>query len=110
MLIFHFYFEKLFFKFAIISYCKQELIQNWNCGDDICGLHNVTDIQITYEEAYNVLGYVLYYPAMNSIQVVLRGTMPLSLTDWMKDDADLFLVPYPYCVGCEVEKGFYESF
>ena len=69
-------------------------------------MHNVTDISVIYEESFNILGYALYYPAMNSIQVILRGTMPLSLTDMLKDDADLLLEAYPNCIDCEVETGF----
>ena len=36
--------------------------------------------------------------------------MPLSIKDWIGDDADLILEAYPYCVGCEVETGFWNSF
>eukprot|EP00428_Durinskia_dybowskii_P083447 CAMPEP_0170420110 /NCGR_PEP_ID=MMETSP0117_2-20130122/35164_1 /TAXON_ID=400756 /ORGANISM="Durinskia baltica, Strain CSIRO CS-38" /LENGTH=222 /DNA_ID=CAMNT_0010678519 /DNA_START=248 /DNA_END=916 /DNA_ORIENTATION=- len=54
-------------------------------------------------------GFVGYDGTANEIVVAFSGTDPLSIRNWI-DDLNFFKTNYPYCDGCEVHEGFYNTY
>lgn len=98
--------------FSGAAYCTdpifgQDQISNWNC--QACkGYPNVI-ASCFHSTKPDGNGYVAYDPDANEIIVAFSGTDPLSIRNWI-DDINFVKVDYPYCAGCEVHKGFYNTF
>lgn len=58
---------------------------------------------------YDGNGFVGYDSVANEIIVSFSGTDPLAIENWI-DDLDFVKEDYPYCSGCQVHKGFYETY
>lgn len=92
---------------AGISYCDASLISGWNCGS-ACSKVSVSNAVVQYDSSLNVQSYT---GMLSNGEAVLsfRGTLPKSLKDWI-DNLSTTKVPFPGCSGCNVHKGFYDSY
>lgn len=96
-----------------IAYCPGEKIAAWDCGAP-CKAHPLANgsAVVQYNAGRNVLSYVARLPSGEGL-LVFRGTEPLSLKDWIKDDlefAKLKPADLLNCSGCRVHEGFYDSY
>lgn len=94
------------------AYCtdpklRKNSIDDWSCN--VCATFpNMT--AKSFKSAKNDgNGFVGYDGDANEIIVSFSGTDPLSIRDWM-DDLNFFKTAYPYCSGCEVHEGFYNTY
>lgn len=94
------------------SYCtdpklRKNCVDTWSCN--VCSnFPNMT--AKSFKSAKNDgNGYVGYDAAANEIVVAFSGTDPLSIRNWL-DDLNFFKTKYPYCDGCEVHEGFYNTY
>jgi len=101
-------------EFALASYCCGNLghgVETWTC--DACELQpQITNVTVFASNLiYDANGFVAYDPTVPCIVIAFAGTDPLSIEDWL-DDLDAIKVPYPACAsqGCEVHKGFYDTY
>ena len=89
-------FAKHLFYLTSASYCSEQHIKNWNCGKPCKELKPVTDISFFINATNENAGYGAYHPETDEIYIVLRGTLPWSITNWI-EDIDFIKTDYPYC-------------
>mmetsp|Transcript_23793 Transcript_23793/g.39765 ORF Transcript_23793/g.39765 Transcript_23793/m.39765 type:complete len:292 (-) Transcript_23793:206-1081(-) len=94
------------------SYCadpklKRNSVDDWSCN--VCSNYPNMTAKSFYNSKYSCSGFVGYDADTNEIVVAFAGTDPLSIRDWI-DDLVFVKEDYPYCDGCDVHKGFYETF
>mmetsp|Transcript_4564 Transcript_4564/g.9255 ORF Transcript_4564/g.9255 Transcript_4564/m.9255 type:complete len:188 (+) Transcript_4564:66-629(+) len=95
-----------------VSYCTDPKLRN-NCVDDwsckaCSNFPNMT--AKSFKSSLNDgNGFVGYDGTANEIVVAFSGTDPLSIRNWI-DDLNFFKTNYPYCDGCEVHEGFYNTY
>lgn len=91
------------------AYCSEESVLTWSC-EACADTRPFNATMYMYSSDKNTAGYVGYFLDAPEIAVVaFRGTEPSSLKDWI-DDLDFFKTDYDLCPGCQVHKGFYESY
>jgi hypothetical protein len=105
-----------FLDYAGAAYCCGGLgtgCLTWECPSckNHPGLQNITELYNLISDAngfvgVNPQGEEGYGPF---IMVSFSGTNPLSIRNWI-DDIDTIKVSYPYCSGCLVHQGFYETY
>ena len=98
--------------FSSIAYCPGDQLEKWSCKP--CKQHPLArnSSTVQYNEGRNVLSYVSQLSTGEAL-VVFRGTEPLSLKDWIKDDLEFAkLKPASIldCGACKVHEGFYDSY
>ena len=87
------------------AYCKPSRIQNWAVADIQEIYPSVTDIHVYFNSFADNLGFLAYNPDTNRIVLTFRGTMDLSIMNWVQDFTFLF-TKYSQCSGCYVHLGF----
>jgi hypothetical protein len=95
-----------------LAYCtdpklRSNCLDSWSCN--ICKDYPNMSGKSFHSSLYDANGFVGYDADANEIVVSFSGTNPLSIRDWI-DDIDTVKVSYPYCSGCEVHKGFYDTY
>ncbi len=93
--------------YCIASYCPQDSILNWRAGKISQLYPNMKDIRVAYNENDSTFAYLGYNSKSNIIYIVFRGSV--SVTNWM-NNFKVFKDSYSYCQGCEVHRGFYNTF
>lgn len=94
------------------AYCTDPKLRK-NCVDDwSCKISskfpNMTATSF-HSSLYDGNGFVGYDGDANEVIVSFSGTNPLSIRDWI-DDLDFIKTSYPYCEGCNVHQGFYNTY
>lgn len=95
---------------AAAAYCSEQAVLDWSC--EACGsTRTFNTTMYLYSSDKNTAGFVGYFLDMEPKTAVVsfRGTLPSSLKDWI-DDLDFIKTDYALCDGCEVHKGFWESY
>ena len=98
--------------FAGAAYCADPLwgdntINSWACK--VCEDYPGVQATAFHGSKSDANGFVAYDPAANEIVVSFSGTDPLSIRNWI-EDLNFIKTSYPYCSGCEVHQGFYNTF
>lgn len=70
---------------------------------------SMTDVVTFENKIYNTAGYVGWESSTNSIIIAFRGTMPLSLRNWLQD-MNTLTKKHPGCTNCKVHLGFYDNY
>jgi len=99
-----------YIQFAGAAYCCGTLgdgVAKWDCN--VCKNFPGVNATVVYDRSTDANGFVAYDPNSNSIIISFSGTNPLNIANWI-DDIDTVKVAYPYCSGCEVHKGFYDTY
>lgn len=93
------------------AYCTDpkfhNTINNWSCN--VCKKYPGVTATAFQSSIYDANGFVGYDSVANEVIVSFSGTDPLAIENWI-DDLDFIKEGYSYCSGCEVHKGFYESY
>ena len=98
--------------FSGAAYCtdqtlKRNTVNDWSCN--ACkSFPHVTAVSV-HGKSNDANGFVGYDADANEVIVSFSGTNPLSIQNWI-DDLDFFQTPYPYCDGCQVHRGFYNTY
>jgi hypothetical protein len=98
--------------FCGAAYCtdqtlKRNSVNDWSC--QACKKYpHVTAVSF-HGKTNDANGFVGYDSDANEIIVSFSGTNPLSIQNWI-DDLDFFQTAYPYCSGCQVHRGFYNTY
>lgn len=85
----------------------KDSINNWSC--QACKNFPSMNATTFHGKFSDANGFVGYDSQANQIVVAFAGTDPLSIQNWI-DDLNYFQTDYPYCSGCRVHEGFYNSF
>lgn len=98
--------------FCGAAYCtdpilKRNSVDDWSCN--ACKKYPNCQATSFHGNLSDANGFVAYDPDANEIVVSFSGTDPLSIKNWI-DDLDFFQTPYPYCSGCQVHRGFYNTY
>lgn len=101
-----------YIKLSGAAYCtdpkiRRNSIDNWSCN--VCKDFPKMTAHSFKSPKNDANGFVGYDGDANEIIISFSGTNPLSLRNWI-DDLNFFKTSYPYCEGCEVHQGFYNSF
>lgn len=99
---------KQFAYMSSAAYCD---VSAWTCGpcNDVVGVRHVTPVVAELKKA----PMYAFVAQLNDDGVVVayRGTPPLVLRDWLVDlEFVKQNVSYPGCEGCELHRGFYDSY
>lgn len=94
------------------AYCtdpklRKNSIDDWSCN--VCASFPNMTAKSFKSSKNDGNGFVGYDGDANEIIVSFSGTDPLSIRDWM-DDLNFFKTDYPYCSGCQVHEGFYNTY
>lgn len=94
------------------AYCTDPVftkntVDNWSCKA-CAAFPNVTATSF-HASKTDGHGFVGYDGTANEVIISFSGTDPLSIQNWI-DDLDFIKATYPYCSGCEVHKGFYDTY
>jgi len=90
-----------------LSYCPNEVIQNYNCGS-FCDESYIDEIYIYTNDDYGTKSYSMVdYTKNNTIIFAFRGSDNFENYIY---DIKLIQYEYPYCDNCQVHQGFYESY
>jgi hypothetical protein len=95
--------------FSFASYCPYNKIQDWSCY--WCkhpSIPLLTVVDAIYNENADTSGYIGYYN--NIVQIAYRGTITLSITDWIDDFKFAKKVLFRGMPGIEVHEGFLEVY
>jgi hypothetical protein len=98
-------------QFAFLSSAAYCDVAAWDCGPckDVIGIHRVTAVTAELKKA-PMYAFVASFDD-GGVVVSYRGTPPLSLRDWLVDlEFNKQNVSYPGCKGCELHRGFYDSY
>jgi len=90
---------------SFASYCPYNKIQDWSCY--WCKQQStpkLTVVDAIYNQNADTSGYIGYYN--NIIQIAYRGTITLSITDWIDDFEFSKRVLFRGIPGVEVHEGF----
>jgi hypothetical protein len=92
--------------YSYAAYCPENNIKAWNCkwcqyNDTVWGFKNVNLFLVSGE-----LVFVGYNADYKQIVVSFRGSSDIA--NWLAD-FDITQVDYSYCSGCQVHKGFYDT-
>jgi len=92
--------------YSYAAYCSEESIQLWTCSwcqqnSTVSGF-NTTMVYVQDGE----LGYIGFNSQYQQIVVTFRGST--DTLNWL-NDFDATQTDYPYCSGCLVHKGFYDT-
>jgi predicted lipase len=91
------------------AYCQPTWLSTWNVTN-IQTLHPlVTDIKVYQYTPTDNLAFIGYNPTSNLVFLVFRGTMDLSIENWISD-FDFPMTSYPKCLFCSVHQGFYAAY
>jgi len=92
------------------AYCAGKLgvgVNEWDCT--VCKQYPGVNATEVWDRATDANGFVAADPNNRRIVVSFSGTDPLSMRNWI-DDISTLKRDYPYCSGCQVHKGFYETY
>lgn len=92
------------------AYCAGHLgkgVNEWDCT--VCKKYPGVNATEVWAVGTDANGFVGVDPNNHRIVVSFSGTDPLSIRNWI-DDISTLKTPYPYCSGCEVHNGFYNTY
>eukprot|EP01138_Halocafeteria_seosinensis_P010606 gb/GECG01010831.1/.p1 GENE.gb/GECG01010831.1/~~gb/GECG01010831.1/.p1 ORF type:complete len:320 (+),score=30.57 gb/GECG01010831.1/:1-960(+) len=95
------------------AYCSAESIRHWNCGRPCEEIPSMRDVKQIYNKDYDAQVYVGQFKTSSAAAdtvISFRGTIPSSIQDWIDDLYFTEEAPYPYCSGCKVHSGFYDTY
>mmetsp|Transcript_5423 Transcript_5423/g.15969 ORF Transcript_5423/g.15969 Transcript_5423/m.15969 type:complete len:287 (-) Transcript_5423:26-886(-) len=95
-------------QFSGAAYCCGMAMSGCGLWDCRSCKGNLTVTEVT-DSGTDARGFVGYDSDTATVVVGFSGTDPLSIQNWI-DDIDTVKVDYPGCDGCEVHKGFYETY
>jgi hypothetical protein len=98
--------------FCGAAYCtdqslKRNTVNDWSCK--ACKEYPHVTATSFHGNITDANGFVGFDSDANEIIVSFSGTNPLSIQNWI-DDIDFFQTPYSYCSGCQVHRGFYNTY
>lgn len=98
--------------FSKIAYDPISNIGAWNCGS--CSRYKMTDVNLSITQvkaftnsSWDMQGYVGYSTSHNAVIVSFRGSS--NIKNWISD-FDAAQVGYSRCSGCNVHRGFFNSY
>lgn len=95
---------KTYWFYASAGYCSQSKIENWNCGKACDSVSKLSNVKVFFNSTGSNSGFTAYDSNTNSIIILMRGTVPWNIKNWM-DDLDFITVSYEYCPnGCKVHR------
>jgi len=93
------------------AYCPSSTIAEWKCS--FCSQVDEFKIYgVNYNATTDMLSFVGYDGATNTVVVSFRGTNPLSIKDWLAD-LNFFMTPFGSgndCEKCQVHRGFLAAY
>ena len=93
------------------AYCLPARIQNWNVSHIQTLYPQIQDIKVYQYTPTDNLAYLAYNPLSNLIFLSFRGTMDLSIINWISDfNVTYTTVSYPSCLLCYVHGGFHTAY
>lgn len=100
---------KVFAQLTVASYCPERAIDAWNCTP--CKLYPYLSHVKRFRNASNdTVGFIAIDDSHDATVLVLRGTMPFDIKNWIVD-IDFVKRSYPLCDnGCQVHTGFYKAY
>jgi len=92
--------------YSYAAYCPPNSIQSWTCS--WCQQNSSVSGFVTTQIVTSLgeLAYVGYNKDYQQILAVFRGST--DIVNWI-NNMDAVLVDYPYCTGCQVHEGFYDT-
>jgi len=92
------------------AYCAGHLgagVNEWKCT--VCDKYPGVNATEVYAPGTDANGFVAVDPNNHRIVVSFSGTDPLSIRNWI-DDISTLKTNFPFCSGCEVHNGFYNTY
>lgn len=100
---------KTFAQLTVASYCPERAIDAWNCTP--CKMYpHLTHVKRFRNASNDTVGFIAIDESKDATMLVLRGTMPFDIKNWIVD-IDFLKQSYPLCDnGCQVHRGFYKAY
>ena len=96
--------------FNTIAYCSSSNLLSWKVNPITALYPSVSDIRVYKNASTDNQAYLAYNPSTTTIYLIFRGTLDLSIENWVLQDFNFFKTSYPKCTNCNVHEGFYQAY
>ena len=93
-----------------VAYCASSNLLSWNVPPVTAMYPSVSDIRVYQNTSTDNQAYLAYNPSTTTIYLIFRGSMDLSIENWVFQDLNFFKTSYPKCTNCNVHEGFYQAY